>query len=247
MGRLIVLIYSIILTFDAFSQGGIITFNRKYHWVNIAAKMPYLSQEEKDRIKLSWGNDDEDNKGEDFTLTFNDEGNIYVKKEKEENYGYSWGEEDDIFIRDQKNKTTKDIRILLGKKYVIEDDIPRFKWKILNELKEIAGYLCMKAETTDSINNIKIHAWFTDKIPSFAGPEGFGGLPGTILALDFNENDVNIIATKIDLITDKPIILPLPKKIKGKIIKYEEYNTRKKKHLQLSIAGRRNPYWEMRY
>jgi hypothetical protein len=39
-------------------QEGTITFNRKYHWVNIVTKMPFLSQEEKDRIKLTWGNEE---------------------------------------------------------------------------------------------------------------------------------------------------------------------------------------------
>ena len=227
-------------------QEGTITFNRKYHWVNIVSKMPYLSLEEKDRIKLSWGNDSE-NKGEDFILTFNKEGSTYIRKEKTENYGYSWDEEEDIFIRDHIGKKTKDIRILLGKKYIIEDDFPKFKWKILNELKDVEGYVCMKAETKDTVNNVIIHAWFTDKIPVMSGPEGFSGLPGMILALDFNDDDVNIVATKVDMAPQKPVVLPIPKKIKGKSILYAEFYSRKKKHINLSVQGRRNPYWDVRY
>ncbi|MBC7884213.1 MAG: GLPGLI family protein [Saprospiraceae bacterium] len=236
--------YVACLSFMSTGQGGTITYNMKYHWVNIVTKLPYLSQEEKDRIQLTWGKDDD--KGEDFLLTFNQDGSVYAKKEKEDNYGYSWGEEDDVFIRDHKTKRTKDIRLLLGKKYVIEDAIPRYKWKILNELKDIAGYVCMKAETKDTVNNIVIYAWFTDKIPVVSGPEGFSGLPGMILALDYNSDDVNIIATKVQL-KDTIVTLPIPKKIKGKNILYEEYYTRKKKHIQLSVAGRRNPFWEVRY
>jgi hypothetical protein len=34
---------------------------------------------------------------------------------------------------------------------------------------------------------------------------------------------------------------------KGKKILYDEYNSRKKKHIALSIAGRRNPFWDVRY
>ncbi|MBK8055857.1 MAG: GLPGLI family protein [Saprospiraceae bacterium] len=227
-------------------QEGTITFNRKYHWVNIVTKMPFLSQEEKDRIKLSWGNESE-NKGEDFILTFNKEGSTYIRKEKTENYGYSWDEEEDIFIRDHIGKKTKDIRILLGKKYIIEDEIPKMKWKILNELKDIEGYVCMKAETKDTVNNVVIHAWFTDKIPVMSGPEGFSGLPGMILALDFNDDDVNIVATKVDMAPQKPVVLPIPQKIKGKSILYAEFYSRKKKHINLSVQGRRNPYWDVRY
>jgi GLPGLI family protein len=240
-------VFFISLQFAVKAQGGTITFKQRYNWSNIATKMPYLSQEERDRIKLVWGKDNDDNKGQDYILTFNTEGNIYQKKEKDENFGYSWGEEDDILIRDTKTKTTQDIRILLGKKYLIEDEIPRYKWKILNELKDVAGYVCMKAETKDTINDVIIHAWFTDKIPYMSGPEGFTGLPGMILSLDYNHDDVNIFATKIQIETDKPVILPLPKKIKGKKILYVEYNARKKKHIALSVTGRRNPYWDVRY
>ncbi|MBK9255144.1 MAG: GLPGLI family protein [Saprospiraceae bacterium] len=246
MIRVFLFIYFISHSFISIGQGGKITFNRKYHWINIASKLPYLSNEEKDRIKLTWGKDD-DYEGEDFLLTFNTAGSVYSIIEKDENYGYSWGEEDDLLIRHFNNKTTSDVRILLGKKYLIEDDIPKYKWKILNELKDIAGYVCMKAETKDTVSNIVIHAWFTDKIPVMSGPEGFSGLPGMILALDFNTDDVNIIATKVELISDKPVDLPVPKKLKGKKILYSEYNARKMKHIKLSVEGRRNPYWEIRY
>lgn len=244
--RLLILGFLITLVANAIGQGGQITFNRKHHWTNIASKLPYLSQEEKDRIQLVWGKDDE-YKGDNFILTFNQEGSVYTEKEKEENLGYSWSDEDDIIIRDHLTKTTKDIRILLGKKYLIEDQIPRFKWKMLNELKEVAGYICMKAETMDTVNNVVVHAWFTDKIPVISGPEGYSGLPGMILALDYNIDDINIIATKVEIISDKPVVLPVPKKIKGKNILYKEYNARKKKHILLSVEGRRNPYWEVRY
>lgn len=230
-----------------YAQGGTITYNQKYNWLNIMGKLPYLSQEEKDRMKMVYGKNDDGDKGDDYILTFNDEGNIYQRKEKEDNYGYSWGEEDDILIRDTKNRTTKDIRILLGKKYLIEDEIPKYRWKILNELKDVAGYVCMKAETRDTVNNIHIYAWFTDKIPYLVGPEGFTGLPGTILALDFNDDDINITATKVQIEKENVVTLPIPKKIKGKKITYEEYFSRKKKHITLSVAGRRNPYWEVRY
>ena len=232
---------------QSFAQGGKIVYNRKYNWINIATKLPYLSQEEKDRIKTYWGKEDEDNKGTNFLLTYNDSGSVYKEMEKVENLGYDWSDEEDIFIRDFDQKTTKDIRILLGKKYVIEDDIPRYKWKILNELKDIGGYVCMKAELKDTINDVVIQAWFTDKLPGSLGPEGFGGLPGTILALDFNDDDVNIIGTKIEVIEDAKVELPFPKKIKGKPLKYAEYYAKKKKHILLSIEGKRNPYWEMRY
>lgn len=225
-------------------QSGNITYNKKYKWVNIMSKMPFLSQEEKDRIMMSWGS--MENKGTDYILTFNDQGSVYKIKEKDDNYGYSWTEDEDVFIRDFETRTTQDLRELLGKLYLIEGEIPRQKWKILNELKDIEGYVCMKAETMDTVNNIVITAWFTDKIKVLSGPEGMGGLPGLILALDYNNDDISIVVTKIEL-TEDIIPLPKPKKIKGKKLDYTEYNSKKKNHIRLSIEGRRNPYWDVRY
>jgi GLPGLI family protein len=228
------------------SQGGSVTYNKKYYWVNVTSKMPYLSVEEKDRIQLTWGSDDQDNQGTDYLLTFNPSGSVYKIKEKEDNYGYSWGEDEDVFVRNYETRTTSDQRELLGKLYLIQEDIPRVKWKILNELKEVAGYVCMKAETRDTVYDIVITAWFTDKIKFSGGPEGYGGLPGTILELNYNNDDIHIVATKVELKEDNPP-LPIPKKQKGKNISYQEYNSKKKKHITLSIAGRRNPFWDIRY
>jgi GLPGLI family protein len=226
-------------------QSGTITYNKKYKWVNIMSKMPFLNQEEKDRIMLTWGKSSE-NKGTDYLLTFNDQGSVYKIKEKDENFGYSWTEDEDVFIRDFETRTTQDLRELLGKLYLIEGEIPRQKWKILNELKDIEGYVCMKAETIDTVNNITITAWFTDKIKVLSGPEGMGGLPGLILALDYNDDDISIVVTKIEL-TEDTLPLPKPKKIKGKKLDYTEYNSKKKRHIRQSIEGRRNPYWDLRY
>jgi GLPGLI family protein len=245
VNRIIFFCYFILTSCLVSAQGGVITYNKKYSWANIAKKMPYLSQEEKDRITLSWGNDD-DNKGEDYVLTYNPKGSVYKAKERDENYGYSWGEDEDVFIRDFETKTTNDQRELLGKLYALQGDIPKFKWKILNELKDVAGYVCMKAETKDTVNNVIITAWFTDKLNVMSGPEGMSGLPGLILALDYNTDDIQIVATKVELKPESPA-LPIPKKLKGKKSDYQEYNSKKKKHITLSVAGRRNPYWDVRY
>ncbi|MBK8547748.1 MAG: GLPGLI family protein [Saprospiraceae bacterium] len=243
--KILAIFIMVFVVLNSYGQGGIITYNKKYYWVNIASKMPFLSVEERDRIRLTWGTD-ENYKGEEYLLTFNNAGSVYSMKEKEENYGYSWGEDEDVFIRNFETRTTNDRRELLGKLYLIEEEIPRFKWKILNELKEVAGYVCMKAETRDTVYDIVITAWFTDKIQLSGGPEGFGGLPGAILELNYNNDDIHIVASKVEF-KDEAIKLPIPKKLKGKKLSYQEYNSKKKKHITLSIAGRRNPYWDIRY
>lgn len=224
---------------------GKITYNRKTDWISIMSKLPYVSKEEVDRVTLTWGN--EENKGRDFDLSFKNNKSIYnyAEEEKTDNT-YSWNKDVLILIRDYKSNSLKDLREELGAKFLIEEDLPKTKWKILNEIKEVAGYLCMKAETTNELKDQTIHAWFTDAIPFSGGPEGFGGLPGIILEIDINEGDAVITATKVDIDTslDK---LPIPKKMKGKKTSYTELNTKLEKFIAQSIEGRKNPYWRIRY
>lgn len=222
---------------------GEITYNRKSDWIAIMSTLPHITQEEIDRVKLTWGNDEND--GRNYSYFFKDNKSIYTYKEEDSDGGYSWKKEKYVIIRDHKKKQVSDMIELLGKKYKVEEEMPKLKWKILNEIKEIEGYLCMKAETVDTIKQQTIHAWFTDAIPFYGGPEGFGGLPGMILELDINDGHIIVSATKVDLTT--PIEkLPLPKKIKGKEITYVDYKTKMRKYIDETIEGKKNPYWRVR-
>ena len=184
--------------------------------------------------------------GESYILYFNSDNSLYTHNEVENTSGYSRRQDDFVIIRDYAEKTCHDQVDFLGKTYIVNEDLPRIKWKILNEIKEIAGYLCMKAETIDPVKGIKIHAWFSDEIQIFGGPEGYYGLPGMILAMEFNEDDVIIEATKVTF-SDEQIELPIPKKMKGKSISVAELDAKKVKYITEAIEGRRNPYWQMRY
>ncbi len=226
-------------------RNGIIEYNRKSDWINIMSKLPFMTKEEIDRNRLTWGNR-EDNKGENYQLYFNEGKSIYIQKEEENEYGYSWRKDEYVIIRDYDEKTCHDQVDLLGKTYIIQEELPRIKWKILNEIKEIAGFLCMKAETIDPVKGTKIHAWFSDEINVYGGPEGYYGLPGMILGLVFNEDDVIIEATKVTF-NDEPIELPIPSKMKGKQIARTEFEGKMKKFIDESIEGRKNPFWQIRY
>lgn len=248
MKQIIYIVIALVFSLDAFAQtvNGIITYNRAYDWVSIMTKMPWMAEEDINRAKLNFSSWDK-GEGTNYLLHFNSNESLYVKKEEEESDGrYSWSDSKFALQRNYKTGKVYDWIETLGKKYVIKDELPKYKWKILNEIREIEGYLCMKAETTDSIKNQTIHAWYTDAIPFNGGPEGFGGLPGTILELNINDNDVVITATKVDL-TVPDGKLPVPKKIKGKEIDLITYNELLQKYIDQSIEGKRNPYRRIRY
>jgi GLPGLI family protein len=223
-----------------------INYVRTEFWGKIVQRLPYLSKEEKDRSILTRGRD-EGYKSK-YILTFDSTQSFYTYEEEsaaESNYGYSWRKEDYLIYKDFANKRKLSQIEELGKTYLIEEIYQRPKWKILNEIKDVAGYICMKAETTDTIKNHKITAWFTDALTLSTGPEEFDGLPGTILELIKNDGDVTITATSV-ILPKNPLPLKVPK-MKGKKIISSKFNELIQKHIIESIEAQRNPYWSIRY
>jgi len=238
------LFFMVGITLLAQSSKGHITYNRKTDYISIMSKLPHISQEDVDRMSLTWGN--YERKGDDYELYFDNQKSLYVRAERESEGGYSWKPSKLILMRDYKNNTQEDLIETLGKVYHLEENLPRTRWKILNEIKEVAGYVCMKAETRIENRDQTVHAWFTDAIPFSGGPEGYGGLPGTILEIDINDSDAIITAIKVDL-EAADLKIPYPKKIKGKEIAKADYDKLVNKYIEETIAGKKNPYWRVRY
>ncbi len=223
---------------------GVVTYNRKTDYISIISKLPHMTKEEVDRMSLTWGN--WASEGRDHHLFFKKNKSLYQPKKRENDNGYSWKQDQFVLIRDYKNKEREDVIETLGNLYHIKGPLVKRKWKILNEIREIAGYLCMKAETYNPIKDQTIHAWFADGITFSGGPEGFGGLPGLILEIDINNGDAVITATSVDL-DREDVTLPIPKKIKGKKITEEKFDAIIKKYVKETIEGKKNPYWRVRY
>ena len=220
---------------------GTIVYNRQINYVKMMTDLPYLSEEEKDRTKLSWGSGTWDT---NYNLTFDPNGAVYTYGKTEREYNYSWRQDEFLIIDDLKKAEQMKQFVIGGRLYLLEDEKPRTKWKIKNEIREIEGYLCMKAVTEDTIKGQTIVAWFSDQIPVAAGPEGYTGLPGMILMLDINDGAAIIEATMVDLAV---VQHPIPKKIKGKKLELTEYDALIEKFMAESIEGERNPFWEIRY
>lgn len=71
-----------------------------------------------------------------------------------------------------------------------------FDWKITSEMKEILGYLCVKA--TCDFRGRKWNVWFTMDIPLQEGPWKFSGLPGLILKAEDEKGDYVFDCIKIN-------------------------------------------------
>lgn len=238
-----------LLSFTAFSQAqeGTIRYLLTHNWSKKLAAVDYISQQTRDREAYMSGNRWEWK--EYCNLYFTPTESKYEESEERANAddeGYSWRKETFFIKRNYEKNTQYDALTVLGKVYLVEDSIHRPNWKIHNDLKEVAGHLCMKAYCEDTIKMQKITAWFALDMPLPAGPERLGGLPGMILEADVNNGALTIVADRIDLkkITTE---LELPKKLKGKKINEADYQALLKKHYDEKRKAEQVPYWGIRY
>jgi GLPGLI family protein len=99
------------------------------------------------------------------------------------------------------NTTITTKREFMGKEYLIEDTLKISPWKLGTETKEIQGYLCKMAWYVDERQpdrKLEITAWYTDQLRPMLGPELFGSLPGTVLAVDINNGERTVVARQVE-------------------------------------------------
>lgn len=108
----------------------------------------------------------------------------------------------------------------MGKTFLIKGKPEAIKWKMTSEMKEILGYVCLKAVYTDTSNTIE--AWFTSEITAPIGPEKYGGLPGVILELS-NKKDKKVL-TAINIVFREVKKEEVKEPTQGKEVTREEYN-----------------------
>ncbi|TAE38269.1 MAG: GLPGLI family protein [Runella slithyformis] len=240
---------------------GMITYERRQYWTKVYEKLTFLTKDEKERQKSTWGNDDEWKVKMKLVFNANESVYTYLNETGESDDGtYNYRLDDFKLYRNFAQERKIDQIEMLGKTYVIEDSIQTPNWKILNEIKEVAGYVCMKATTEDKIKQQKITAWFSQDLALPFGPENYHGLPGVILELNIDNGTVIIEATKVELKDNTKPSTPAPeleafakidlkktKKMKGKRINNKDYDQLLSTHMKDSIKAQRNPYWSIRY
>jgi GLPGLI family protein len=97
---------------------------------------------------------------------------------------------------DVKNRKSIQATELLGKDFLIEDEVKKYNWKITGEQKLILGYPCQKAINQDTAQALIV--WFAPTIPVNIGPGDYNGLPGLILAVEQVKDNKMTLATKIE-------------------------------------------------
>jgi GLPGLI family protein len=125
----------------------------------------------------------------------------------------------DVLYKNLKDNKIVDKRDLMGKDFLIKDEVKKIAWKLSADTKNILDYPCTKA--TAIVGKDTISAWFTTKIAVSNGPLLLGKLPGMVLEATYNSGKRTIVATKIDLkeIDETTLVAPT----KGKEVTAEDY------------------------
>lgn len=249
MKNIITLITVLLISSSTFAQKeGLVRYTRTTYYAKLNATLSFLSKQEKERLTYMYGGRDE---GVEYTLLyFNEKGSYYKLSDQlnswEEKYDYNGRKEQFGIKRDFEKNIMSEVFEMSGKTYIIDDSLKNLDWKILNDIKDVAGHICMKAMVQDTIKKQKIVAWFAQDIPVNAGPERLYGLPGLIMELDINDGVVIVEATKIEPLSITTE-MDLPKKLKGKKINEIAYKDMIQKYIKEKIKEEQNPFWGVRY
>jgi GLPGLI family protein len=126
---------------------------------------------------------------------------------------------------------------LMGKVFLIKDNLVAYDWELTGETKNIGNYTCYKAKFEREEEDIQINmidgevkeekvikkrttvAWYTPDVPISNGPRGYGGLPGLIL--EVNDGDLTIVCSEIVL--NPKEVKEIKEPIKGKIVTRKKF------------------------
>lgn len=252
---LLLLALFVLLQHSGYAQGsselapvseGTIRYLVTHNWTKKMAALTYLSKQRKERVSYMYGNQAEWSM---YTLLYFNPGTTkYIDSDEQVDPDNSFSWRKDMFFtrRDFEKNAEFDALTMQSKTYLVQDSLHCQDWKILNDMKEVAGHLCMNAFWEDTIKQQKITVWFALDIPHSGGPERLCGLPGMILEADVNDGAMLITANRIEagkLTTE----LDLPKKLKGKKTSEIEYQTALQKLIADFVKEEQPYFWEIRY
>jgi GLPGLI family protein len=99
-----------------------------------------------------------------------------------------------LFYNKKDNRLYEYTVNLKNKRFIVNDSSFHIEWKVDKAItKKIDKYLCYKATT--NFRGRSFTAFFTPEIPISFGPFKFHNLPGLIVRLENNENDISHIWT----------------------------------------------------
>ena len=146
----------------------------------------------------------EDNKikMESFSFYFNDTVSVFKPILSDVQDPMGWMTSKNSYLQSLNSEKQLIIFNLFGQNTYIKDSLPQRNWKITDNKRTICGYECRKAiyQKNDST---RIYAWYSPDIVPSVGPEGFCGLPGTILGVATEDGGIIYFAKTVEAIKPK--------------------------------------------
>lgn len=149
-----------------------------------------------------------------FDLTFADGKAVYQPGKESTEKNSPWGEgpaTDNIVYTDFTNRQTTSVKHVYDESFLIKDSLRKYKWRLTNDTRKIAGFECKRA-TTIIMDSVFVVAFYTDEIIAAGGPESFNGLPGMILGIVIPRMFTSWYATKLQVEGIKEAAIAPPKK-----------------------------------
>lgn len=154
------------------------------------------------------------------TLSFSKDKSVFnpTKDKQVQSNGFFGGEpaaqQNNVVYNDFATGLSTIQKTVFEETFLLKDTTRRITWKITDEIREIAGYSCRRANAI-VMDSIYVVAFYTDKIPVSGGPESFSGLPGMILGVALPHDNTTWFATKVtDAAVPANVIIP---PVKGKL------------------------------
>ena len=134
---------------------------------------------------------------ESFTLYFNDTASIFKAIPSDRADEMSWMTTKNSYYQNLRTGTQLTVLGLMGQNVYVQDSLPARNWRITDSKRSICGYECRKAVYQKN-DSTRIYAWYTTTLVPSVGPEGFCGLPGTILGLATEDGGIIYFAKKVE-------------------------------------------------
>jgi GLPGLI family protein len=181
-----------------------------------------------------------------FNLSFNTAQSRYAPGREVEAPKLTWGlppGADNEVHQDYARGTVTAAKNIYEEHFLIHDAPQKHTWRILGEVRIIAGYKCRKA-VTRICDSVIVVAFYTDDIPVSGGPEQMNGLPGMILELAVPRLFTTWVATKVDVVSVKESELAVP--AKGKPMTLPQLTAKLQESLKdWGKRGQRNVWWSV--
>jgi GLPGLI family protein len=162
----------------------------------------------------------------DYESLFSLEENLVIDTdEKSLKFIVNAGDSGGDFYMNSITKETISSKSVFGETFNIISSLDSIKWELTSESKLIGNFKCYKALTTKVVENSKgifnhpVEAWYAPEIPFGFGPVSFGGLPGLIIEIQYQNVRFYVSTIELNTKRDTKIVKPT----KGKEVTKDEY------------------------